>query len=108
MQSDGLDAGPAQIFLPGAADQAAIHRQRDWFQIIAEEDFFSISKFDQRHVSYFRSVLRTISTASCLTFAIWAWGSDRKLNALLVLSSGRKFSLGYHANSIVEISLKTD
>ena len=37
LQCDGLDAGPAQILLPGAADQVTVHCQRDWFQVIAED-----------------------------------------------------------------------
>ena len=37
LQCDGLDAGPAKFFLPGAADQIAVYRQRDRFQVIAED-----------------------------------------------------------------------
>ena len=37
LQCDGLDAGPAKFFLPGAADQVVVHSERDRLQVIAED-----------------------------------------------------------------------
>mgnify|MGYP006988458577 CR=1 FL=1 len=44
LQCDGLDAGPAKFFLPGAADQIAVYRQRDRFQVIAEDSVAHLIK----------------------------------------------------------------
>lgn len=51
LQCDGLDAGPAKFFLPGAADQIAVYRQRDRFQVIAEDGIaYLIESFtENRH-----------------------------------------------------------
>ena len=51
LQCDGLNAGPAQIFLPSAADQVAVYRQWDRFQVIAEDGIaYLIESFtENRH-----------------------------------------------------------
>ena len=44
LQCDGLDAGPAKFFLPSAADQVAVYRQWDRFQVIAEDSVAHLIK----------------------------------------------------------------
>ena len=67
LQCDGLDAGPAKFFLPGAADQIAVYRQRDRFQVIAEDGIaYLIESFTENRIEYLRVLFEIQRTKSCV------------------------------------------